>query len=198
MRVASKDRKSAVADAGIDLLAKTGNLTHRAVDRALGIPMGSTANLFSTRAALLLACAERLVSLDLEAISAVPDFSASPTPRAAGERLAATLAAWTAGPARDRQRARWALLLQAGREDAVTAMLFRVRADFVAVAIAGLRAAGSGAPEQDGPALVAFVDGLLLDRVLYDDVAVDETQLTRHLVDFVESAVRRNPETPSR
>jgi len=56
------DRRAALADAGLDLLAAEGmrGLTHRAVDRAAGTPDGTCSNYFRTRAALVEALAHRL------------------------------------------------------------------------------------------------------------------------------------------
>ncbi|MGP3706383.1 TetR/AcrR family transcriptional regulator [Gordonia paraffinivorans] len=56
------DRRRALADAGIAVLAGEGarGLTHRAVDRAAGVPLGTTTNYFRTRAALLQGLVERI------------------------------------------------------------------------------------------------------------------------------------------
>lgn len=56
------DRRNELTDAGLDLVAKEGmrGLTHRAVDRAAGMPDGTCSNYFRTRAALVEALADRL------------------------------------------------------------------------------------------------------------------------------------------
>ena len=56
------DRRRALADAGLEVLADTGarGLTHRAVDRAAGVPVGTTTNYFRSRSALLTGLVERI------------------------------------------------------------------------------------------------------------------------------------------
>src|SRR5215468_6402803 len=59
-------RRADIADAAIRTLARDGmrGLTHRAVDRAAGLPEGSASYYFRTRQALLQAAVERLAELD--------------------------------------------------------------------------------------------------------------------------------------
>lgn len=61
------DRRTVLADASIDIVAEHGlrGLTHRAVDGAAGVPVGSTSNLFRSRAALIEALAERIEAREL-------------------------------------------------------------------------------------------------------------------------------------
>jgi len=56
------DRRRALADAGLEVLADAGarGLTHRAVDRAAGVPLGTTTNYFRSRSALLTGLVERI------------------------------------------------------------------------------------------------------------------------------------------
>ncbi|MEW9534007.1 TetR/AcrR family transcriptional regulator [Microbispora sp. NPDC049125] len=58
-------RRRALADAAIDLLAASGvhGVTHRAVEKAAGLPYGTASNYFRSREALLVAAAERIVEL---------------------------------------------------------------------------------------------------------------------------------------
>src|SRR5262249_19353432 len=67
------DRRTAIADAAIELLAEggTGGLTHRMVDKRLGIPEGSTSSYHRTRDELTRAAAERIVERDLGALDAL-------------------------------------------------------------------------------------------------------------------------------
>lgn len=63
--VANPQRRAAVADAALSLLGREGGraLTHRAADREAQVPVGTAANYFPTRSALLLAMAERIFEL---------------------------------------------------------------------------------------------------------------------------------------
>jgi DNA-binding transcriptional regulator YbjK len=74
-------RRALIADAAISTLARDGmrGLTHRAVDRAAGLPEGSASYYFRTRQALLQATVERLAELtstDLQPLPARPPSGA--------------------------------------------------------------------------------------------------------------------------
>ncbi|WP_232547177.1 TetR/AcrR family transcriptional regulator [Propioniciclava soli] len=58
----NEERRSALADAGIRVLAEEGarGLTHRAVDASAGAPRGTASNYFPTRDALIAALVERI------------------------------------------------------------------------------------------------------------------------------------------
>jgi len=60
--VRNPERRAELTDAAIGVLAREGarGLTHRAVDDAARLPRGTTANYFSTRAALFLGLVERI------------------------------------------------------------------------------------------------------------------------------------------
>jgi DNA-binding transcriptional regulator YbjK len=61
------DRRTEILDGALRVLAEQGmrGLTHRAVDVAAGIPLGSTSYYFRSRSALVAGCVERLLELDL-------------------------------------------------------------------------------------------------------------------------------------
>jgi DNA-binding transcriptional regulator YbjK len=67
----NEERRSALADAGLSVLARQGarGLTHRAVDSAAGVPIGTTSNYFRSRTALL----EGLVARIGERLAPQPD-----------------------------------------------------------------------------------------------------------------------------
>jgi len=56
------ERRAELADAGLTILATEGSrgLTHRAVDRMAGVPLGTTSNYFRDRAALVGGLVERI------------------------------------------------------------------------------------------------------------------------------------------
>jgi AcrR family transcriptional regulator len=66
MAIATSARTRQVGDAAIAVLAEQGarGLTHRAVDRAAGLPPGTTSNYARTRAALLTLALTRIAELD--------------------------------------------------------------------------------------------------------------------------------------
>lgn len=60
--VANPQRRAEITDVALEILGTSGGhgLTHRAVDRAAGLPIGSTANYFPSKSSLYLAMAERI------------------------------------------------------------------------------------------------------------------------------------------
>ena len=64
---ANEERRRALADAAIELLAEAGvhGVTHRAVERRAGLPAGTASNYFRTRELLLVAVVQRVVALHL-------------------------------------------------------------------------------------------------------------------------------------
>ncbi|GAA2530874.1 TetR/AcrR family transcriptional regulator [Pilimelia columellifera] len=78
------ERRAQLADAGLRILAAGGarGLTHRAVDRAAGVPLGTASNYFGSRNSLLIALGQRVferLAPDPERVSALahrqPDVS---------------------------------------------------------------------------------------------------------------------------
>lgn len=152
-------RRTHVADAAIATLAREGGrgLTHRAVDRAAGLPEGSTSYYFRTRERLVGAVAERLSELDRELLPALPASSAEAFADGLAEAVGELL-----GPGRDRLLARYELVLEATRRpavrDAMTSSNEAVRAA-VADRLAALGAADAARAAGE---LLACLDGLLL------------------------------------
>ncbi|HYD09772.1 MAG TPA: hypothetical protein VEA78_06690, partial [Acidimicrobiales bacterium] len=66
-------RDQQLLDAAIEVLASGGprQLTHRAVDTAAGVPLGSTSNCFRTRDALLVGVLRRVLERDVAAWQAL-------------------------------------------------------------------------------------------------------------------------------
>ena len=167
-------RRALIADAAISTLARDGmrGLTHRAVDRAAGLPEGSASYYFRTRQALLQATVERLAELtstDMLASAALVDSAAvSPPPgqelSAFGALTAALVESWlTAG--RERQLARYELSLEATRRPELRQTLVTTGAAIRAVIAGRFAAAGVPEPAQRAADFAAFIDGLLFDQI---------------------------------
>ena len=154
-------RATTITDAAITTLAAEGmrGLTHRAVDKAAGLPEGSTSYYFRTRAALLTATVRRLAELDVEEIPApAPDLATL-----AGA-LAASMEKWTTTD-RDRQLARYELTLEATRRPELRDALAQGGQTIRAMVAELLHAAGIPAPADRARVLVACIDGLLFDKI---------------------------------
>ena len=167
-------RRALIADAAISTLARDGmrGLTHRAVDRAAGLPEGSASYYFRTRQALLQATVERLAELtstDMLSSAAVLDSTATPAkPGRDLDVLAAVTAAliesWlTTG--RDRQLARYELSLEATRRPELRQTLVTTGAAIRTVVADRFAAAGVREPHQRAADFAAFLDGLLFDQI---------------------------------
>ena len=68
-------RRELLCDTAISILANEGGrgLTHRAIDRLAGVPLGTTKNYFPTREAILEAAANRMTELHIAAVRRLRD-----------------------------------------------------------------------------------------------------------------------------
>jgi len=160
-------RRAEIADAAISTLARDGmrGLTHRAVDRAAGLPDGSVSYYFRTRRALLQATLERLVELDITDMLASPGIPALPGRGldAFADTTAIAVESWlTAG--RERQLARYELTLEATRRPELRHALVAAGAEIRAMVARQFAAAGVRQPDQRAADFVAFLDGLVFDQ----------------------------------
>src|SRR5437764_1452828 len=160
-------RRAELADAAIPTLARDGmrGLTHRAVDRAAGLPEGSASYYFRTRQALLKATVERLAELD--SAEMLPSTSLPVPPGHELDAFAAAAAIienWlTTG--RERQLARYELALEATRRPELRDALVASGAAIRAMVASHFAAAGIRQPGQRAADFVAFLDGLVFDQI---------------------------------
>ncbi|MBE1498361.1 DNA-binding transcriptional regulator YbjK [Amycolatopsis lexingtonensis] len=146
------ERLEVIADTAIEVIAADGmrGLTHRAVDRAAGLPAGSTSYYARTRAALLSLAFARIVELD----------QVSASSRDLAELIAGyAFEAITSG--RTRMLARYEFALEATRRPELRAeydsggALIRRRAAEV------LAAAGSSDPVRHAGVVVDWMEGTI-------------------------------------
>lgn len=167
-------RRAEIADAAISTLARDGmrGLTHRAVDRAAGLPEGSASYYFRTRQALLQATVERLAELDSTDMppgTGMPPTTGLPAPSSQDLDAFAAAAArivesWlTSG--RERQLARYELALEATRRPELRQALVASGATIRAMVASQFAAAGVRQPGERAADFVAFLDGLLFDQI---------------------------------
>jgi DNA-binding transcriptional regulator YbjK len=160
------DRKRNLADVALATLATEGTrgLTHRAVDRAAGLPSGSTSNCFRTRAALLQAAAERLgerISADLAALRLREDAS----PQEAADAVAWLVDQWTSAD-RERRLARYELSLEATRRPEIRKTLLDIDSHVRTTVAELLRGAGVPGADSWADGLIAYSDALFLAHLL--------------------------------
>ncbi|MFF7181139.1 TetR/AcrR family transcriptional regulator [Streptomyces sp. NPDC008121] len=161
----TRDRRTLIADAAITTVARAGlrGLTHRAVDAAADLPAGSTSYYFRNRTALITACYERLLQLDLLDVG---DAEWTPADRGqAAEALAVMLHRWlTTG--RERQLARIELTIEAARQPSLQGSLADAGRRGRARAAVILAELGARDPESAATLLVAWTEGILHDYLV--------------------------------
>ncbi|WP_382304650.1 TetR/AcrR family transcriptional regulator [Herbiconiux sp. UC225_62] len=164
--VRNPGRRSALADAGIAVLAREGSrgLTHRAVDTEAGVPAGTTSNYFRTRSALV----EALVARIGERLAPAPERLAELGSREPGRRLFAEHLRYIVERLDTDRSVTLALLelrLESARRPEITDVLGRWQAEAFAADVAYNAAAGL----PGGPSEIALfhyaIDGLMLDRL---------------------------------
>jgi AcrR family transcriptional regulator len=167
-------RRAEIADAAIATLARDGmrGLTHRAVDRAAGLPEGSASYYFRTRQALLQATVERLAELDtsdmLDSTGMLPSTGLAALPGldldTFVDAAAGIVDSWlTTG--RECQLARYELALEATRRPELRHALVTAGAAIRAMVAGQFAAAGVRQPDRRAADFVAFLDGLLFDQI---------------------------------
>lgn len=142
MESRSRDR---LLDAALEVLGSSGaaSLTVRAIEDAAGLPHGSVRHHFGHRLGLVKALFDHLAQR--EGVAAAGD-------------AASALEHWL-GPGRFLTLARYELFLMAARDPTLRAPLVRARERFVAAAAQRVGAASA-------PAVVAALDGLVLDALV--------------------------------
>lgn len=171
------DRRTALADAAIDVLAQLGirGLTHRAVDRAANLPPGTTSAYYRTRQALLTALVRRLVALDQAELQAVGERT--PVPRS-DEELVAGIAAFVeqrlTGDGRRRSLARYACALESVHHPELREILVPRQNAGRQVVRDFLVARGVADPEDRTVTLLTCVDGLVFDRLVGGGAVSDQ------------------------
>jgi DNA-binding transcriptional regulator YbjK len=159
-------RAARIGDAAIAILAGQGmhGLTHRAVDRAAGLPPGTTSNYARTRAALVELALRRMT--ELEAADIEPLMAAGPPADLDGfADLAARIIHHSVTAARTRMLARYELAMEAARRPELRAVYDQAGRAYRDAAPALLAAAGSADPGRHARMLVAWAEGIMFDSI---------------------------------
>lgn len=176
-------REQQILDAAIDVLASGGGrqLTHRAVDAAAGLPVGSTSNRFRTRDALLGGVLGRVLEretavwADLDVDLADGDLDTFCTAMGRAVEVLSTAD-------RTVTRARLAVFVEASRRPDLGAEIANGRARIAAWALPALVKVGSTDPAAHLGCLLALVDGLLTSRLTVPGGHVDPAPAIRGLL----------------
>ena len=164
-----------ILDAAIRVLGAEGprHLTHRSVDRAAGLPPGSTSNYFRTRGALLEAIVTRLEALDRqdwETMAGLP-------PAANVDDLVTALASYVRhaiGPGRARTLARYGLFLEAASaRPELRKPLARSRAALLVWGAQWMRVLGSPDPEAHCGRMLDYLEGVIFHQMTFPERGFD-------------------------
>lgn len=191
------DRRTLIADAALALIAEQGarGLTHRGVDKQAGLPAGSTSYYCRRRADLLILAVRRHAELDhaqllqlggkLQAKALVKAQGKASAGDNAAAYAAGELATWIHAQSRLQVTARFELFLAASREPALAEVLAGQRQRFQNAAETVLRAAGVPRPRAAAVALIALIEGLLLERVRAEAQLPSRAGLRALLAEFL-------------
>ncbi|MGW1191570.1 TetR/AcrR family transcriptional regulator [Streptomyces sp. NPDC002559] len=162
----------------MEVLADEGmrGLTHRAVDRAAGLPPGTTSAYFRTRRALLTGLVRRLVERDRAELREAGERTPMPrTPGELADGLAAFVAERLTGEGRRRSLARYACAVESVCHPELREILVPRRNAAREIVREFLDARGVADAEGRTLTLLACVDGLVFDRLVNGgDVPGDE------------------------
>jgi len=177
----NEERRIALADAGIELLADTGarGLTHRAVDARAGVPVGTASNYFPSRQALL----EALVTRITEQLTPDPAVHArlsalEPSRQVFADYTRDIVARLTTE--RSVTLALFELRIESARNPDVAALVGGWQRDGFAGDVAFNRAAGLPGGAREIAMFHYAIDGLVLDRLTS---SIDPTTTTDEVVD---------------
>ncbi|MFR9753587.1 TetR/AcrR family transcriptional regulator [Nocardia sp. 004] len=174
-------KRELVLDAAIDLLGSSGirALTHRAVDAAAGMPVGSASNYFRTREALLIGIAERLSARDYADWEV---FNRQPAPRTIDELIEgiAAFVVYAARIDRIRTLARYVLFLEAQTTPALQESV--QQGHLLLTELVGTLLVSAGGDQGAAQILVDQFDGIILHQVMNPTTGFDPRPALDRLV----------------
>jgi DNA-binding transcriptional regulator YbjK len=164
------DRREAIAVAAVELVAEGGShaLTHRRIDRRLGLPEGTTSNYARTRSDLVRIVIDRVAEVaTLRGVS-------NPLPSTVSEAVEQLVTAFEETVARGSDtRARMALSIDCLQDPELHELLTTsspVRARLLDEAEAMLAALAVPAPDRRAIDFIGVMNGLLYDRLIGNGV----------------------------
>ena len=163
------DRRTVIADAALRSIGTDGarGLTHRAVDAAAGLPQGSTSYYCRRRADLLALALRHHAELDRRSLAKL-DAALGKESKSLAEltkHVALELTKWIKAQDGVQLVARFELFLACSREPELKPVIEEQREQFVRVLAARLSARSIARPRSAAAALIALIEGLLLERV---------------------------------
>lgn len=196
------DRRAVIADAALLLIGREGarGLTHRGVDAEAGLPEGSTSYYCRRRADLLALALRRHAELDRRSLGLLEAKLARPAKSRAdlAKQLSLVLRKWISALSREELTARFELFLACSREPALRAMVEEQRAMFLRILAQRLKMHGVPRPLTVAAAMIALIEGLLLERVRVGRIVLGPSELRELLTKLLMGNVRSPVRTRAR
>jgi len=175
-------RRTLILDTSLQLLAEKGarGITHRGIDERAGIPMGSTSNVFRTRAALAQATFEHHQEREIEFIDAVRRALPEKVKiNELAEALVAGVEGLSSSDLANLSAARFEIYLEGRRNPQVAAGLARPRESVTALLADLLRRAGIKHPDKNAALLIPYIEGLNAERLFNPDTAISHDEAVK-------------------
>jgi AcrR family transcriptional regulator len=179
-------------DAAIRVLGERGvrALTHRAVDSEAGVAVGSTANYFPTREALLEAIVDQVSATERDHFDEVAATVCPTTPAELGAVIAGFARDGT-GVHRALALSRYAILVEAGNNAKIRRQLAETGSRVNAWFGNWLRLIGSRDPDHDLHVLGNYITGLMLHQLAIPDSGFDPADKITALLESLVGPARR-------
>lgn len=171
--MAEVERRTLIADAALRLIGSAGTrgLTHRGVDAEAGLALGSTSYYCRRRVDLLALALRRHAELDIAALRPLSDLGSVGSATDLAAALASGLTRWMRAQSRAQLATRFELFLAASHEPTLLSLIDETRPRFLGMLEATLKAHGVQRARSVAGAIIALVEGLLLERVRSDAAA---------------------------
>jgi AcrR family transcriptional regulator len=160
------DRESRLLDAAIDVLGTHGmrQLTHRAVDAAAGLPVGSTSNRFRTRESLLVGVLRRILQRETAMWTRLAIDIRTPTVEAVAGAIGRLLEELT-DEGRVLSQARRTIFVEATNHPALRSEITHLQDEIGIWMVPLLTELGTSDPSHDVHHLLALMDGLVINQL---------------------------------
>jgi len=185
------DRRVDIADAALEIIAREGarHLTHRAIDRRLGIPEGTTSYYCRTKKELLEATLDRLLELDLADLKWMLEIAQEPPEAVDVDRIAEllgrTFVDWLSPRKRKRTLARCELMMEGARKKTARKIESigweQIRGHLTIL----LSLIGAKHPREAANATIAYGFGLVYGYAISEEVQLDQRQIKDVLRQFI-------------
>lgn len=165
------------------VLAKEGarRVTHRMVDREVGLAEGSTSNYYRTRIELLAATANRMFEMDLRDLRWQVELGQAPSgtvdPKVFADQYAGVIIDWLQPANRARTLARCELFLEATRDPVLRGIMYTTRGEFERRNRTCFRAIGAKHPQKAAVSLIHFIFGVLYSRAVAPSRRMNQAEL---------------------